>query len=74
MGWSASIEIEYGKLCTVNEAVSAVAKELVDRYGEKTALKVAGERVADLERRSKWKEHATAMLVLTELERLRECG
>lgn len=55
-----------------SEAVSTAARELVDRYGEETALKVAGERVAELERRSEWKEHATAMLVLNELERL--CG
>lgn len=74
MGCSASIEIEYGKLCSVNEAVSAAARELVERYGAETALKVAGERAAGLERRAEWKEHATAMLVLNELERLRRCG
>jgi len=74
MGCSASTETEYGKLCSVNEAVSAAARELVDRYGEETALRVAGERAAELERRAEWKEHATAMLVLNELERLRKCG
>lgn len=74
MGGHSTKETEYGKLRSVNEAVTAAAMDLIERYGPDTALKVAGERAAELERRAEWKEHATAMLVINELERLRKCG
>ncbi len=44
------------------------ARELIDRHGQ-AAAEIAGERVAELEARQAWPEHAIAVRVLNEVER-----